>query len=525
MADVFLSYARANDRSAKQIASRLRSSGFTVWFDEDLPAHRTYSDVIEEQLEAAKAVVVLWSADAAQSQWVRSEANRARESSRLVQVRLDDTRLPMPFDQIQCADLRHWSGSKRSAAWRTVEESVGALAARESAISGRTVTTSGFDRRKALVAGGAAAALALGGVVTWRGLRGTEPDPEAQLLLQKGLDALQQNDALDTELPRGAGAQAVALLTKAAEANPDSASAWGALAMAYAVRKRASLPAERPGYEARSRSAAHRAFAIDRNDLRALAALRMLDRVYRNWLPAERAARSALKLHPTFPIHIFLLSDVLGSVGRWREAADLSIKADRTRFLIPGADRKVIINLWGAGKLQEADEALTQAIERWPEHPQVWRTRIAYLMFSGRPAEALALLDNSDRPAAIPAGLVDAARASGEALAGIADTQAAIRANLAYLRENPSTALQVAQACTAMGDGQTALSVLRGYYFGEGEWASLVPPGGDQDRHTAPLFLPSMRALWRNSQFEDLLGRIGLMDYWRKSGTQPDFRT
>ena len=55
MADVFLSYARPNARIAKQAAKALRQQGYTVWFDENLPAHRAYSEVIEEQLEAARA--------------------------------------------------------------------------------------------------------------------------------------------------------------------------------------------------------------------------------------------------------------------------------------------------------------------------------------------------------------------------------------------------------------------------------------------------------------------------------------
>jgi hypothetical protein len=297
MADVFLSYARANLGAAKQVAANLRSAGFSVWFDENLPAHRSYSEVIEEQLDSAESVLVLWSREAVSSQWVRSEANRARETGRLVQARLDGTRLPMPFDQIQCADLRGWSGKKRTAGWSAVEESVGALATGERRpLTGPTTVSPGIGRRHVMIGGVAAAAIAVGGVVTWRELRGPETTPEGQLLLQKGLDALQQNDALDTELPSGAGAQAVALLTKATEASPSSAAAWGALAMAYAVRKRASPVPERAGYEVRSRAAAKRALALEKNELRALAALRMLEPVYRNWLSAERATRNALKI-------------------------------------------------------------------------------------------------------------------------------------------------------------------------------------------------------------------------------------
>ena len=92
MTDVFLSYARGNSSEAQRFAAQLRSCGFSLWFDEHLPAHRAFSEVIEEQLEAAKSVVVLWSREAVASQWVRSEANRGRERGRLVQIRLDDAR-------------------------------------------------------------------------------------------------------------------------------------------------------------------------------------------------------------------------------------------------------------------------------------------------------------------------------------------------------------------------------------------------------------------------------------------------
>src|SRR5215218_3968592 len=126
MADVFLSYARPSLSDAMRIADCLRAAGYSVWYDESLPAHRAYADVIAEQLDAASAVLVLWSNGAAASQWVRSEANRARETGRLVQLRLDDARLPMPFDQIQCADLRD-QRSDESPAWQSVLGSIAGL--------------------------------------------------------------------------------------------------------------------------------------------------------------------------------------------------------------------------------------------------------------------------------------------------------------------------------------------------------------------------------------------------------------
>ncbi len=90
--EVFISYARSSEVQARRIAELLRSLGLSVWWDDDLPAHRSYGDVIEERLRAAKAVLVLWSADAAKSQWVRAEADAARNAGTLVQIesRRDD---------------------------------------------------------------------------------------------------------------------------------------------------------------------------------------------------------------------------------------------------------------------------------------------------------------------------------------------------------------------------------------------------------------------------------------------------
>lgn len=128
MTDVFVSYARSTDAQAQRIAEALRALGYAVWSDEHLPAHRAYADVIEEQLNAAKAVLVIWSADAVRSQWVRSEANRARESHKLVQIAFERVVPPMPFDQIHCTDMSGWNGKTDYVGWRKVIEAIAALA-------------------------------------------------------------------------------------------------------------------------------------------------------------------------------------------------------------------------------------------------------------------------------------------------------------------------------------------------------------------------------------------------------------
>ena len=128
MAHVFISYARPDEPLASMIADGLREDGFEVWRDDELPAHRPYAEVIEERVNGAGAVVVLWSAEAAKSHWVRAEADSARSALTLVQASLDGTLPPMPFNQIQCADLKGWDGQRTSPGWRKLIASVSELA-------------------------------------------------------------------------------------------------------------------------------------------------------------------------------------------------------------------------------------------------------------------------------------------------------------------------------------------------------------------------------------------------------------
>ena len=128
MAEIFISYARSEEPRAVRVAEVLRSAGYRVWRDDELPAHRAYVEVIEERLKSANAVVVLWSAEAAKSEWVRAEADTARHLGTLIQATIDGGIPPLPFNQIQCADLNGWEGDTDAPGWRKLLASVQALA-------------------------------------------------------------------------------------------------------------------------------------------------------------------------------------------------------------------------------------------------------------------------------------------------------------------------------------------------------------------------------------------------------------
>ena len=59
MADIFISYASADRERARQLAAVLASQGWSVWWDRTIPPGRTFDQVIEQALQAARCVVVL----------------------------------------------------------------------------------------------------------------------------------------------------------------------------------------------------------------------------------------------------------------------------------------------------------------------------------------------------------------------------------------------------------------------------------------------------------------------------------
>lgn len=174
MSEVFISYARQDEAKARHVVDALRTAGFQVWRDEQLPTHRAYYEVIEERLRAARAVVVLWSKSAIQSQWVRAEADLARSEGKLVQASVDGEAPPMPFNQIQCAELKSWHGAPDHHEWAKVVESVTALSARQERPAAKPAR--GFGRR-ALPALGVllAVLLAAGGLYLARDRFGGAP--------------------------------------------------------------------------------------------------------------------------------------------------------------------------------------------------------------------------------------------------------------------------------------------------------------------------------------------------------------
>lgn len=118
MPDVFLSYSREDQPTARRYAEALQREGLDVWWDQALSVGEAFDQVTEKALEDARTVVVLWSKHSVDSRWVRAEATQAQASNRLAPVMIESCKRPIMFELTQTADLADWNGDTNDARWR-----------------------------------------------------------------------------------------------------------------------------------------------------------------------------------------------------------------------------------------------------------------------------------------------------------------------------------------------------------------------------------------------------------------------
>lgn len=101
MADVFISYSRADLAVVKALAEDLADRGVSVWWDRDLDANDPFQKVIRAEIAAAKAAIVLWTPTSVKSDWVYAETTLAdQERGKLIPIRMESVResdVPAPY--------------------------------------------------------------------------------------------------------------------------------------------------------------------------------------------------------------------------------------------------------------------------------------------------------------------------------------------------------------------------------------------------------------------------------------------
>src|SRR5438874_1926413 len=106
MAEVFVSY-KGEDRSrVRPLVEALEQESLSVWWDARVGGGEDWRDIIAEQLDAARCVIVIWSkrSTGREGRFVRDEATRAQRKRLYLPVTIDRVEPPLGFGETQALD-------------------------------------------------------------------------------------------------------------------------------------------------------------------------------------------------------------------------------------------------------------------------------------------------------------------------------------------------------------------------------------------------------------------------------------
>lgn len=373
-----------------------------------------------------------------------------------------------------------------------------------------------ISRRSVLLAGAGGLA-AVGAGLAWKAPWRHRPAAEAVEMFRRG-DIAQRAGFPDQVR------QSASYFERSVRIDPLYAAGWGALALAYTHSIDGYGEAELESLPGRIRSAAERALELDSDNADAHLALACIPSPFRRWRQVEVGLRAVRDRFPSHWLANGRLAMLLYQVGRFEEGAALHqkvIEIDPT-IVLPYAAAALAFSK--VGRIQEADELLRTAQERTPAHPLLWFARFDYLLFTGRPRAAAAFVQDPD---ALPSGFSTQQVESRLALARAVDTgrredvDASVQRHRQMALAEPKAIPGAAPIFALLGRIDLAFASMDRYFLNRGDFGASVPIGQYTRRYTDFLFSIPMAAARRDPRFDELTRAIGLVDYWRATGTVP----
>lgn len=325
--------------------------------------------------------------------------------------------------------------------------------------------------------------------------------------------------------------QGIAYLRQALEALPNNADLWGSLAMGMTLNQAMLAPNEQRLGAARIREAADRSLSLDRGEGHGWGALVNLVPSYRNWTAKRDAIRNGLaqadRGAPALLRQRILFEQATGATA---QALAHSQHLMKVHPLVPFIRADYLGLLRANGRQEEAEAAGAEAAKLWPGDMRIWHERFLLAALGGEAEQALAMADNRAQwPRAVRAEDMQRYRLFALALRTGARTDAdrVITAYWAAAGDGQFVLENAIVAAAALGRADDAFA------FADRLYADSATPIRQRfvdhtvyvvanDRATAFWFLPPLDRLWCDQRFMALMGRIGLVGYWRGSGDAPD---
>jgi formylglycine-generating enzyme required for sulfatase activity len=131
MADIFISYARADRKKVRPFAEALEKRVWQVWWDLRIRSGSSFDRVIEKALAEARCVIVIWSQNSVESDWVRAEAGDGLDRGILISIAIEqDLRLPLRFRNVHTDLLIDLAVDRAPTVFNKIVEDIEALTGR-----------------------------------------------------------------------------------------------------------------------------------------------------------------------------------------------------------------------------------------------------------------------------------------------------------------------------------------------------------------------------------------------------------
>jgi formylglycine-generating enzyme required for sulfatase activity len=121
MSDILLSYASEDREQARILAEALTQEGWSVSWNRTVSSDKTWQEVFEAELAAARGQVVIWSAKSVKRKWVIEEVEEGlRRRLPVFQALIDRVPPPLQFRSRQSVNLLAWDGGTNSLAFQNL---------------------------------------------------------------------------------------------------------------------------------------------------------------------------------------------------------------------------------------------------------------------------------------------------------------------------------------------------------------------------------------------------------------------